>query len=123
MYYIERGRIYQANLDGTGVETVDITGLRDPTSLALDGGAGKIYWTYEIGGGDDELGGIQRANLDGTGVEHLVTRLIPTDLALDLGGGKMYWVERGVIERANLDGTGAENLGISQVGDGLALDL
>ena len=43
------------------------TGLDMPRGLALDLGAGKMYW---IDQGTDK---IQRANLDGSDVEDLVT--------------------------------------------------
>ncbi len=59
------------------------SGLSEPAGLALDPGAGKMYWT------DPGTGKIQRANLDGSGVEDLVTSGLsgPAGLALDLGVG------------------------------------
>jgi sugar lactone lactonase YvrE len=54
-------RIRRANLDGSGVEV-----LVDPAAfgegIAIDPGAGKVYWTTAGGW-------IMRANLDGSGVE------------------------------------------------------
>ena len=66
--------IQRANLDGTQVETLFSV---HTMGLALDLGAGKIYWTEWI---DD---GIQRANLDGSQVETIVVGLgWPKDIAL-----------------------------------------
>ena len=119
VYWTDYGtnKIQRANLDGTRVEdlvTADNqlafgTGLDKPVGLALDAGAGKMYWASRTGGGK-----IQRANLNGSGVEDLVTGLAgPNGMALDAGAGKMYWTSRttaGKIQRANLDGSGVEDL-------------
>ena len=52
-----------------------------PEDLALDLGAGKMYWT------DGGTNKIQRANLDGSGVEDIAIPGLrdPVGLALDLG--------------------------------------
>ena len=55
------GEIWSANLDGTGL-TLLVGGLDKPDGVALDLGAGKMYWT------DGNAGKIQRANLDGSNV-------------------------------------------------------
>ena len=122
MYWTDdqAGKIQRANLDGSRVEDL-VTGLIDPSALALDLDADKMYWT------DDRAGKIQRANLDGTGVEDLITGLgRPQGLALDLGAGKIYWTAIGTdkIQRANLDGSRVEDLvtGV-RVSLALALDL
>ena len=75
------GKIRRANLDGTGVEDVTPGAFLLPEGLALDAGAGKMYWI--------ERGGvIQRANLDGTGFETVVTGLRgANDLVLVLVNG------------------------------------
>ena len=54
--------------------------LREPRGIALDPGAGKMYW---VDAGTDK---IQRANLDGSQVEDLVTTGLsaPRGIALDL---------------------------------------
>lgn len=103
------GWIQRANLDGTGMEDV-LTGLTNPTGIALDFQAGKIYWTEAPATGTNR---IRRANLNGTGMEDLVlsaTRI--QGLALDLVAGKIYWTgyAAGNIHRANLDGSGIEDL-------------
>ncbi len=127
LYWTHIGyQIQSANLDGSNVEDVVVSGLDGSNvlwGLALDVENGKIYWTDW---GDDK---IQRADLDGTNVEDLVTSGLdrPVALALDLGNGKVYWTDLGSqkIQRADLDGTNVEDLvtsGLVSPG-GLTLDV
>ena len=113
MYWVDASRngakIQRANLDGSQVENLVTTGLKEPTDLALDLDGGKMYWA------DRSTGKIQRANLDGSQIENLVTGLGNIwSLALDVAGGKMYWVdaviEEAKIQRANLDGSQVEDI-------------
>ena len=72
------GSIRRANLDGSAIEDVLVSGTI-PDRIALDPGAGKIYWT------DSLAKVIRRANLDGSMVEDLVEFLPgPKGIALDL---------------------------------------
>ncbi|MCY3737494.1 MAG: T9SS type A sorting domain-containing protein [Gemmatimonadaceae bacterium] len=125
MYWTNAGsrdRIQRADIDGSNVQDLVTSGLRDPIDVALDLIKGKIYWTDQ---GTDK---IQRANLDGSSVEDLITTLdYPVGIALDLAGGKMYWTDMitDKIQRASLDGSDIEDListGLSRP-RGLALDL
>ena len=126
MYWVDywASKIQRANLDGSEVEDLVTTGLREPTDLALDVAGGKMYWSDRL------TGKIQRANLDGSRIEDLVTGLFDINsLALDVDGGRMYWTNahwRGPkIQRANLDGSRVEDLvtsGLFQIA-GLALDV
>ena len=92
------------------VENLVTSGLESPGSIALDLGAGKMYWT------DDGAHKIQRANLDGTRIEDLMTAASgledPVGIALDLSGRKMYWIDRtpGKIYRSELNGSNVEEL-------------
>lgn len=82
-------------------------GLYSPSGVAVDGEAGKLYWT-EAGSAK-----LQRANLDGSEIEDVVTDLsTPFGIALDLTGGKVYWTDLGSdkIQRANLDGSNVEDV-------------
>ena len=119
----------------SGVEDL-ITNLNAPRGLALDPGAGKMYWTEisVVNSGTLHRGKIRRANLDGSGVEALVTGLgNPHHLAIDVGARKIYWTDGNShkIQRANLDGSGVEDLvtltgnGPTSVNNqhGLALDV
>ena len=125
MYWTNAGsrdRIQRAEIDGSNVEDLVTTGLRDPIDIALNLTEGRMYWADQ---GTDK---IQRANLDGSNVEDLITTLdYPVGLALDVVAGKMYWTDmnRDRIQRANLDGSSMEDLvttGLSRP-RGLALDL
>ena len=81
MYWTNSDKIQRSNLDGTNVEDLVTTGLRDPVGIALDVGTKKMYWS------DSEAGKVQRSNLDGTNVEDLVTGLRgPFGIALDTSG-------------------------------------
>ena len=74
LYWAEGVGVRRANLDGSQVETLFTV---NTNGIALDLGAGKIYWTAWI---SDR---IRRANLDGSQVETLVTGLDwPRDIAL-----------------------------------------
>ncbi|MDE2925520.1 MAG: hypothetical protein OXT71_03885 [Acidobacteriota bacterium] len=122
MYWAERDRIRRANLDGSGDEYLVTSGLDRLDVLALDPGAGKMYWT------DSGTDKIQRANLDGSGVEDLVTSGLdrPQVLVLNPSARKMYWADGGTdkIQRANLDGSRLEDLVTGAGGvESLALDL
>jgi sugar lactone lactonase YvrE len=102
-------RIMVANLNGTGVQI--LLGAPYPRGIALDVGAGMIYFTSAapFGGG----GRIFRANLNGTGLQQLVTGLnFPFGIALDLGAGKMYWTDLSAdkIQSANLNGSNVQDV-------------
>ncbi len=117
---VSSSKIQRANLNGSNVQDI-VTGLGIAEGLALDGSAGKVYWT------DSETGKIQRANLNGSNVEDLVTSVrMPNDIAVDAKGGKMYWAdyESKQILRANLNGSNTETLveGLSGP-SGIVLDI
>lgn len=115
------GKIQRANLDGSNIEDL-ITGLSEPSGIALDQTSNKMYWT-EAG-----TGKIQRANLDGNDIEDLITAGLsePRGIALDTANGKMYWTNYGIdkIQRANLDGTDIEDLITTGIDEpyGISLD-
>ncbi len=72
MYWIDSGthKIQRANLNGTGVQDIVVSGtpapLLDPRYIKLDLGARKVYWT------DVAAHRVQRANLDGSGIETVI---------------------------------------------------
>jgi len=116
--------IVKANLDGTEVETLPVSGLSNPEGIALDTVAGKLYVTNR------GRGEVIVANLDGSDKTAIdVSDLIshPYGIALDVGAGKMYVSSAGNAALAvfNLDGTGGELLAWSSQYDsrGIALDL
>ena len=93
-----------------------VDGLLDPRGVAVDVGAGKMYWA------ENGTRRIRRANLDGSGAQDLITTgvLGPSDIELDLAHGHLYWADRDLnqIGRSNLDGTGVtvvrSGAGVSQ---------
>ena len=101
------GQIGRANLDGSDMEIIVITGQDSVWAVEVDNQAGKVYWTDPYGGA------VRRANLDGSNIEDVATGVnSPVGLVLDLGGGKVYWAEEGTskIQRADLDGTNREDV-------------
>ena len=65
MYWLNFGfpdSIQRSNLDGSGVTTILSVGARSNHGLALDLGAGHLYWT------EQSAGTLMRANLDGSNV-------------------------------------------------------
>jgi hypothetical protein len=82
MYWpeIATHKIYSAHLDGS-VVTPLVEGLENPTTIALDLLAGKMYWTNGWDGGSNNM--IQRANLNGTGVETFLSGVgLPWGIAI-----------------------------------------
>ena len=101
MYWtdLKTAEIQRANLDGSQVETI-VPGLgisnAESRGIAVDGGAGKIYWTGA---------GVRRANLDGSQLETLGS-IRGDDIALYVVRGRMYLAEwSDGVQRANLDGS------------------
>ena len=117
LYWVnsDAGEIQRSNLDGSQVQTI-VSGLEEPTGIALDVGSGKVYWT--------EWGSVKRSNLDGSQIESLGTAW-GSDIALDVTEGKTYlayWT--GTIYRTGLGGSPVETL-VSEAGasEAIALDL
>jgi hypothetical protein len=135
LYWSDREgmRVMRANLDGSDIETLVNTSQGDSrpgadpskwcVGIALDVGAGKLYWSQK-GGDNAGEGSILRANLDiprgetpstRTDIELLYDKLPePIDLDLDLGSRWLYWTDRGdpprgnTVNRAPLDAPKAE---------------
>jgi DNA-binding beta-propeller fold protein YncE len=155
LYWSDREgmRVMRANLDGSKIETLVDTSQGNPrpgadatkwcVGIAVDAGAGKLYWSQK-GGDNAGEGGILRANLDipggqtpsnRTDIEVLYDKLPePIDLDLDLGSRWLYWTDRGdpprgnTVNRAPLDAPQAKRPAPEIVfthlmeGIGLALD-
>ena len=100
VYWTDEGtnKIQRCDLDGSNVEDVIRRTLGSPNRIALDVGAGKMYWTDTRGGANK----IQRANLDGSGVEDLITAGLnyPQGIAVDPGAGKTNARRRGNQQRS-----------------------
>lgn len=115
--------IKRANLDGSMIETLVLTGggetdRADPSrwcvGMAIDVSRGHVYWTQK-GGDDAGQGVIRRAGLNipagqtpsgRKDIETLFSALPePIDLDLDLAKRQIYWTDRGdnTVSRAPMD--------------------
>jgi hypothetical protein len=95
------GKIQRANLDGTDVEDLVLTGNTNQFGIALDVNDGKIYWI-------NNYNKIQRSNMDGTQVEDFLGTNSAIGIALDVNNEMIYWTEfgdEGKVIRANTDST------------------
>jgi sugar lactone lactonase YvrE len=124
LYWSDREgmRVMRANLDGSQIETLVVTGTSDEhrkdqsrwcVGLALDVERGKVYWSQK-GADNAHQGTIKRANLEipagqtaanRTDIEVLFSGLPePIDLELNLKRQQLYWTDRGdnTISRAPL---------------------
>ena len=123
MYWVDTNNGTLHRLVGTAVENL-VQNVRNATSLAVDAGNQKVYWTEKTG---NTTGRIRRANLDGTNVQ-LVKNLtsVPHGVALDPVGGKIYLTNGwGKVQRLNVDGSNFQPdliTGLDTPG-GLALDV
>jgi hypothetical protein len=121
LYWADREgmRMMRANLDGSGVETLVVSG--DPLAdrgdatkwcvgIALDHAKRQIYWTQK-GPDNAGQGRILRAGIDvstgqtaadRTDVEVWLDGLPePIDLEFDAAGRRLYWTDRGDPPRGN----------------------
>jgi len=71
VYFAYMDSIMRANLNGSGLENVLTLDFGDPTGLAIDVLAEKIYWTQPSK--NSSIARIQRANTNGTGIETVVS--------------------------------------------------
>ena len=104
MYWLDSGTdsIQRAYVDGSNVQDIVTTGLRTPTSIAVDAKTLKVYWT------DSGTDTIQRVDFHGSNIEDIVTRGLrtPTSIAVDTFSGNIYWTDSGTdkIQRVDFDG-------------------
>ena len=106
-------RIFSINTDGSDARTL-VTGCRLPDGIAIDAGAGHMYWT-NMGVPSRNDGSIERADLDGGNRMTIVPEggtFTPKQLILEKKSGKLYWCDReGMrVMRCNLDGSQVETL-------------
>ncbi|MET8408319.1 3-hydroxyacyl-CoA dehydrogenase [Streptomyces sp. NPDC005195] len=107
------GRVFSVNPDGTD-RRVLVSGCRFPDGVAVDVGAGHIYWT-NMGSPPLDDGSIERVDLDGGNRTTIVPEggtHTPKQLHLDSVGRKLYWGDReGMrVMRCDLDGANIETL-------------
>jgi hypothetical protein len=115
------GRVLSSNPDGSDLKTLIDEGRKLPDGLAVDMGAGHLYWT-NMGNPKANDGSILRCDLDGRNMTTIVPpggTFTPKQLQLDRKNGKLYWSDReGMrVMRANLDGSQVETLVDTSEGD------
>ena len=107
------GRIHSMSPDGSN-RSVIVGDCHLPDGIAVDAGAGHIYWT-NMGVPNLNDGSIERADLDGKNRRVIVPQGVtftPKQIQLDKKNGKLYWCDReGMrVMRSNLDGSEIETL-------------
>jgi hypothetical protein len=106
--------IHSMNPDGSDRKVI-VTDCELPDGIAVDVGAGHIYWTNMGSSLNVNDGSIERADIDGKNRTIVVPpggTFTPKQLQLDKENGKLYWCDReGMrVMRANLDGSRIETL-------------
>jgi sugar lactone lactonase YvrE len=108
------GRVLSASADGTDVKVL-LSGHRTaPDGIAVDAGAGVVYWS-NMGVASADDGSVERMDLDGRNLTVVVPAggtFTAKQLKLDKAHGKLYWSDReGMrVMRSNLDGSRVETL-------------
>src|SRR3954469_22151381 len=129
-YHASAGRLYLLDLSGGRVlsmnpngsdKQVIADGCRLPDGVAVDIGAGHVYWT-NMGVPSRNDGSIERAERDGRNRATIVAEgstFTPKQLTIEKNTGKLYWCDReGMrVMRANLDGSDIETLVDTSAGD------
>jgi hypothetical protein len=115
------GRVFSMNPDGSDSRTL-VTGCRLPDGIAVDLGAGHLYWT-DMGVPNRNDGKIERADLDGGNRKTIIpagATFTPKQIHLDSKNRKLYWSDReGMrVMRSNLDGSQIETLVEAGHGEG-----
>jgi DNA-binding beta-propeller fold protein YncE len=117
---LSNNRIVSLNSDGSDRKVI-VTECRYPDGIAVDLGAGHIYWT-NMGSPKLNDGSIERADLDGQNRTTIVAKgatFTPKQLQLEKKTRKLYWCDReGMrVMRADLDGSSTETLVDTSQGD------
>jgi hypothetical protein len=108
------GRIHSMSPDGSDRKVI-VTDCHLPDGIAVDVGAGHVYWTNMGSSPSTNDGSIERADLDGKNRRVIVppgATFTPKQIQLDKENGKLYWCDReGMrVMRSNLDGSQIETL-------------
>ncbi len=105
------GRIYRRSLQPGAPHEVLFSGLTNPYSIALDVGAGAIFWS-EQGDGSNPAS-VTRGGINGTGpVIDLVTSFSggPGKISVDPMESTVYWIDSGILRSCDYTGTGAADV-------------
>jgi len=115
LYWASSTDIGRAMLDGSAPNGQFVLGEQSP--MALDVGAGYLYWTANGTG-------VQRIPVDGSGTAETLATSTEELQGIAVDEPYVYWANYGTKEiwRANLDGTGAEAL-LTGLGNVIGLDV
>lgn len=109
MYWVKRGAVMRANLDGSNIETaVEITSYVQPPSVEVNPRDGYVYWI------DTSRNNIMRASIETGEASTLISADAPFGISVDVENDLIFWIDdfymegAGQLNVANLDGTGAE---------------
>lgn len=120
IYWVEfGGKLRRADLDGSNVVDIVVSGMTRPFDVDIDPLRGKLYWS-ELGSASNNqgTGAIFQCDLDGKNVSAIVTGLSqPSGIDVDPLGGRIYFVNglAGKIMQSGLMGENPETL-LSGVG-------
>jgi hypothetical protein len=111
---VSTSRIHSVNPDGSDQKLI-VADCRMPDGVAIDVGAGHIYWTNMGSSVSKNDGSIERADLDGKNRKVIVPEGVtftPKQIQLDKKNGRLYWCDReGMrVMRSKLDGSQVETL-------------
>jgi DNA-binding beta-propeller fold protein YncE len=114
--------VHRIDTDGTGQETLPVSGINFIGGLAIDPVGQKLYWS-ETGATDK----IQRSDLDGSNIEDVVSAGLgdPRGLAIDQTEGRLFWVDiqiNWVTQALLANFTATQQLFVSNGGTHVALD-
>src|SRR5437764_12660744 len=91
------GRIHSMSPDGSDRKVI-VTDCHLPDGIAVDAGAGHIYWTNMGSSPSTNDGSIERADVDGKSRQVIVptgATFTPKQSQLDKKNGQLYWCDRG----------------------------
>jgi virginiamycin B lyase len=116
LYWCEWFGIWRVNLEGPAVPTRVVSGLDNPSRIAV--GDSHLYWANRGGGS------IGRAALDGSAREDSFISGLNEPAGVAVDDRYLYWATFNEIGRARLDGTGIEKAFVETIpiGSGLAVD-
>src|SRR3954465_13828796 len=90
------GTLHSMSPDGSDRKVI-VTDCRLPDGIAVDVGAGHVYWTNMGSSPSTNDGSIERADLDGKNRRVIVppgATFTPKQIQLDKENGKLYWGDR-----------------------------
>ncbi|KAL3851788.1 hypothetical protein ACJMK2_015497 [Sinanodonta woodiana] len=109
IYFTGKGSIPYSSIIGvispTGQYAKIVTGLREPSGIALHPSQGLMFWTEK-----GTLPHIGRASMNGDNIQFIIKSEInqPTGITIDYSENKIYWTDNVLdrVERSDFNGNG-----------------